>query len=49
VTGIGDEESRVTVTLHTEHVDGPGIRAGLEQTLANLKTQLDGSSTEPAG
>jgi uncharacterized protein YndB with AHSA1/START domain len=49
VTGIGDEESRVTVTLHTEHVDGPGIRAGLEQTLANLKTQLDGSSTGSAG
>lgn len=46
VTGIGDEESRVTVTLHTEHADGPGIRAGLEQTLANLKAQLDGSSTE---
>ncbi|HEY2190900.1 MAG TPA: hypothetical protein VGH76_01175 [Actinomycetospora sp.] len=35
--------------MHTEHADGPGIRAGLEQTLANLKAQLDGSSTESAG
>jgi uncharacterized protein YndB with AHSA1/START domain len=49
VIGIGDEESKVTVTLHTEHADGPGIRAGLEQTLANLKQQLDGSSTESTG
>ena len=48
VTGIGDVESRVTVTLHTERADGPGIRAGLEQTLADLKRILDGSGTEPA-
>lgn len=46
VTGIGDEESRVTVELHTERADGPGISAGLEQTLASLKQNLDGSSTE---
>lgn len=39
-------DSEVTVTLHTEHADGPGIRAGLEGTLANLKRVLDGSSTE---
>ena len=47
VSGEG-EDSRVTVTLHTERADGPGIRAGLEQTLADLKRILDGSSTEPA-
>ena len=46
VTGIGDEESRVSVTLHTERADGPGIRAGLEKTLADLKLALDGSSTD---
>lgn len=49
VTGIGDEDSRVTVTLHTERADGPGIRAGLEQTLADLKRILDGSGTERTG
>lgn len=49
VTGAGEEETRVTVTLHTEHADGPGIRAGLEKTLANLKQVLDGSSTERIG
>lgn len=49
VTGIGDEDSRVTVTLHTERADGPGIRAGLEQTLAELKRILDGSATERVG
>lgn len=48
VTGVGDEDSKVTVTLHTEKADGVGIRAGLESTLANLKRRLDGSSTEPA-
>jgi Polyketide cyclase / dehydrase and lipid transport len=40
--------SRVTVRLHTERVDGPGIRAGLEQTLAEIKKQVEGSSTDPA-
>ena len=46
VTGIGDTESRVTVALHTERADGPGIRAGLEQTLAQLKKTLDGATTD---
>lgn len=41
-------ESEVTVFLRTERADGPGIRAGLEQTLANLKRILDGSSVETA-
>lgn len=46
----GDEHSStVTVTLHTERADGPGIRAGLEETLANIKRMVEGSSTEPAG
>jgi uncharacterized membrane protein len=42
----GDGESEVTVFLRTERADGPGISAGLEQTLANLKRILDGSSVE---
>lgn len=46
VTGIGDEDSRVTVTLHTERAEGPAVRAGLEQTLAELKRILDGSGAE---
>ncbi len=43
-----DSGSRVAVRLHTERVDGPGIRAGLEQTLASIKQQVEGSSTDPA-
>lgn len=49
VTGIGDTASRVTVTLHTERAEGPGISAGLAQTLADLKRNLDGSATERTG
>ena len=43
-----DSGSRVAVRLHTERADGPGIRAGLEQTLASIKQQVEGSSTDPA-
>jgi uncharacterized protein YndB with AHSA1/START domain len=43
-----DGGSRVTVRLHTERADGPGIRAGLEQTLAEIKRRVEGSSTDPA-
>lgn len=46
VTGIGETSSRVTVTLHTERADGPGVRAGLEGTLASLKRQFDGSGVD---
>ena len=42
----GDDSATVRVTLHTVRADGPGIRAGLEQTLANIKRQVEGSSTE---
>lgn len=49
VTDAGTEGATVTVTLHTEHADGPGIRAGSERTLANIKRLFEGSSTEPAG
>jgi uncharacterized membrane protein len=45
-SGNGGGESEVQVFLRTERADGPGIRAGLEQTLANLKQILDGSSVE---
>lgn len=41
VTGDGDG-SRVTVSLHTEHVDGPSIDSGLEQTLAQIKKNVQG-------
>ncbi|MFC7659677.1 hypothetical protein ACFQV8_29515 [Pseudonocardia benzenivorans] len=38
-------DATVTVRLHTERADGPGIRAGLEQTLAEIKTAVEGTST----
>ena len=38
--------SEVAVRLHTERADGPGIRAGLEETLASIKRQVEGSSTD---
>lgn len=41
-----DGSPTATVLLHTERADGPGIRAGLEQTLANIKTLVEGRSTE---
>ena len=47
VTPSGDG-SQVAVRLHTERADGPGIRAGLEQTLATIKTTVEGSSTDRA-
>ena len=42
------EGSEVAVRLHTERADGPGIRAGLEQTLASIKRRFEGSSTDGA-
>lgn len=42
------EGSQVTVRLHTERADGPAIRAGLEQTLAAIKQQVEGSGTGPS-
>lgn len=45
VTGIGDEDSRVTVTLHTPGTDDPAVQQDLEQTLADLERRLDGSTT----
>lgn len=47
VTSSGPATATVTVTLHTERADGPGIRAGLEQTLATIKRNVEGRSTEP--
>ena len=35
-----DDGSRVTVTLHTEHADGPDIDRGLEDTLAQIRTNM---------
>ena len=43
-----DSGAQVAVRLHTERADGPGIRAGLEQTLATIKQQVEGSSTDRA-
>jgi uncharacterized protein YndB with AHSA1/START domain len=43
VSPAGDG-AEVAVRLHTERADGPGIRAGLEQTLASIKQQVEGSS-----
>ncbi|WP_214405356.1 SRPBCC family protein [Pseudonocardia lacus] len=34
--------SEVTVRLHTERADGPGIRAGLERTLTSIKEKVEG-------
>lgn len=39
VTGA-DDGSRVTVTLHTEHMDGPAIERGLQKTLAQIKQNV---------
>lgn len=41
VTGIGDVESKVTITLHTEHDDGPEVAEGLRSTLAAIASELD--------
>lgn len=41
VTGIGDEDSKVTITLHTDHDDGAGVDEGLRQTLETIKSELD--------
>lgn len=41
VIGIGDVESRVRITLHTEHHDGAGIDDGLRRTLETIKDELD--------
>lgn len=43
-----DGGSRVTVRLHTERADGPAIRTGLEQTLATIKREVEGSGTDRA-
>ncbi|MGW0891581.1 SRPBCC family protein [Saccharopolyspora sp. NPDC002578] len=48
VSEAGSDDAEVLVTLSTERADGPGIRAGLEQTLANIKRLVEGSSTETA-
>lgn len=36
VSGSGSA-STVTVRLHTEHDDAPGVESGIEQTLANIQ------------
>lgn len=41
VTGIGDEESKVTITLHTDHDGGQDVDAGLQRTLETIKSELD--------
>lgn len=45
VTSDGAGGAHLTVALHTERADGPGIRAGLETTLANVKRIVEGSGT----
>ena len=40
VTGIGDVESRVTITLHTEHDDGPEVDEGLRRALDAVAGEL---------
>lgn len=37
-----DGGSSVTVTLHTEHVDGDRIDDGLRETLRQIKTNVEG-------
>ncbi|MDT0382686.1 SRPBCC family protein [Streptomyces sp. DSM 42041] len=46
VTDAGPESAGLRVVLNTERADGPGIRAGLETTLANVKRLIEGSGTE---
>ncbi|MCW0212781.1 MAG: SRPBCC family protein [Pseudonocardia sp.] len=44
VNGVAEGRSEVMVSLHTERADGPGIRAGLEQTLAEIKRTVEGTA-----
>jgi uncharacterized membrane protein len=37
-----DSGSQVTVRLHTDHVDSPEIDAGLRETLAHIKRNVEG-------
>lgn len=39
--------SQVTVRLHTEHVDGPAIDRGLDETLATIKRNVE-QGADPA-
>jgi uncharacterized membrane protein len=39
-----DGGAEVTVRLHTERVDGPGIRKGLQETLARIKENVEGGA-----
>jgi hypothetical protein len=41
--------SEVVVSLHTEHADGPAVRAGLEETLAEIKRAVEGTAVEGTG
>ena len=47
VTGAGDG-SRVTVTLHTEHVDGERIEQGLDETLDHIRRNVEGGADAAA-
>jgi len=46
VAGAGSG-SQVTVTLHTDHVDGANIDRGLEETLAHIKKNVE-AGADPA-
>lgn len=46
VSGSGSG-SQVTVRLHTEHVDGEAITAGLQETLATIKRNVE-QGADPA-
>ncbi|MEK6438409.1 SRPBCC family protein [Pseudonocardia sp. T1-2H] len=46
VNGAAEGESEVVVSLHTEHADGPAVRAGLEETLAEIKRTVEGTAVE---
>ena len=46
---LGDPTgSRVTVRLHTEHVDGPGITEGLAETLEQIKRNVEAGADPTA-
>jgi uncharacterized protein YndB with AHSA1/START domain len=45
--GQGDDESTLTVRLHTEHVEGDQIRRGLVETLEGIRDAVEQAGHRP--
>ncbi|MEV6286215.1 SRPBCC family protein [Kribbella sp. NPDC051770] len=44
---VADGTARLTVRLHTAHVEGPSIDEGLERTLAGIKATVESPEKQP--